>query len=97
MAAAAFSGTAVIATTGTEVQVRSTANTVNGGMIKAPLTNNYPIRIGPTGLTDDNVAATAGYELVPGDSIPITGQVETNVFYIQGKAKDRVYYLFYTN
>ena len=97
MAGAAFSGTAVIAAAATEVQVRSTANTVKGGNIKAPLSNEYPIRIGPTGLTDDLTAATAGYELAPGESIPIIGPVETNIFYIKGKVGDRVYYLFYTS
>jgi len=97
MAAAAFSGTAVIATTGTEVQLRSTANTVKGGNIMAPLGNNFPIRVGPTGVSDDNTAATAGYLLVPGKDVPIIGPVETNIFYINGKAGDRVYFMFYTS
>lgn len=97
MAAAAFSGTAVIAAADTEVQLRSTANTVKGGNIMAPLGNEFPIRVGPTGVTDDNTAATAGYLLVPGKDIPIIGPVETNIFYIRGKVGDRVYFIFYTS
>jgi len=97
MAAAAFSGTAVIATTGIAVQLRSTANTVKGGNIVAPLGNEWPIQIGPSTVTNDMTAATAGYLLVPGQSVPIIGPVETNIFYINGRAKDRVYFMFYTS
>ena len=61
----------------------------------APLGNEFALRVGPTGVTDDNVAATAGYLLVPGKELPITGATETNVFYINGHAGDRVYFIFW--
>ena len=92
---AVFSGTAVIATTGTAVQLRATGNTVEGGNIVTPLSNKSFIRVGPSGVTDDNEATTAGYWLAPDRNLPINGSTETNVWYINGKAGDRVYFEFH--
>ena len=97
MAAAIFSGTAVIETTGTAVQLRSTANSINGGRIKASTNNDYHIRVGPSSVTDDNTAGTAGTTLEAGEAMPITGKTETNVFYINGTAGDRVDFAFWTS
>ena len=95
MSAAVFSGTAVIAVTGTAVQLRSTANTVSGGNIVTPLKNKSIIRVGPSGVTDDDTEATAGCWLPPDRLLPINGSTETNVWYINGKAGDRVYFEFH--
>lgn len=92
---AVFSGTAVIATTGTAVQLRATGNSVNGGNIVTPLSNKSIIRVGPSGVTDDNAAATAGYWLAPDRNLPINGSTETDVWYINGKVGDRVYFEFH--
>lgn len=92
---AVFSGTAVIATTGTAVQLRATGNSVNGGNIVTPLSNKSFIRVGPSGVTDDNAATTAGYWLAPDRLLPINGSTETDVWYINGKAGDRVYFEFH--
>ena len=97
MAAAVFSGTAVIAVAGTAVQLRATANSIKGGVIVAPLSNKSYIRVGSSGVTDDNTAGTAGYILPPGKDVPISGPTETNVFYINGKLGDRVYFMFWAS
>jgi len=95
MAAAVFCGTAVIATTDTAVQLRSTANSIKGGNIKAsPINKNY-IVVGHSTVSDDNTAATAGYPLAPGENYPVAGPTETNVWYINGTAGDRVYFAFF--
>ncbi|GAG85136.1 unnamed protein product [marine sediment metagenome] len=93
---AVFSGTAVIAVAGTAVQLRSTGNTVKGGNIVTPLSNKSIIRVGPSGVTDDDEATTAGCWLPPDRMLPITGSTETDVWYINGKAGDRVYFEFHT-
>ncbi len=97
MASAAFSGYAVIATTGTAVQLRATGNTCSGGNIKASLSNEYPIRVGPSGVTDDKTTTTAGYELAPGEVYPLASGFEANIWYINGKAKDWVTFAFYAS
>jgi len=97
MASAAFSGTAVIAVTGTAVQLRSTGNTCSGGYVVAPLGNEFPVRLGPSTVTDDNTAATAGCPIVPGKDHPITGGFEADIWYINGKAGDRVYFEFHAS
>lgn len=95
MAAALFSGYAVIATTGTAVQLRSTANTVKWFNIVAP-TNSYDIRVGPSTVTTAKVAATAGYLLRPGETLRL-GACETNTVYINGTAGDEVFFVAGTN
>ena len=95
MAGAAFSGTAVIAATGDEVQVRATANTVKGGNIKAYLSNEGVVRIGPSGVTNDKTTTTAGIELAPGDTLPLTGGFEANIWYINGPAGVAVTFEFH--
>lgn len=97
MASAAFSGYTVIATTGTEVQLRATGNTCSGGNIIAPLSNDFPIRVGPTGVTDDKTTTTAGYELLPGKELPLTGGFEADIWYINGKAGDEVTFVFHAS
>ena len=95
MAAALFSGYATIATTGTAVQLRSTANTVKWFRIIAPR-NSYAIRVGPSTVTNDKTAATAGYLLLPGKEVQL-GNCETNTVYINGTAGDEVFFVAGTN
>jgi len=97
MASAAFSGYAVIATTGTAVQLRATGNTCSSGYIVAPLGNNFPVRVGPSTVTDDKTTTTAGYELAPGKVYPLYSGFEANIWYINGKAGDSVTFAFYAS
>lgn len=97
MASAAFSGYAVIATTGTAVQLRSTANTCSGGNILAADSNKYPVVVGPSTVTDDKTTTTAGYILAPGKNLPLTGGFESNIWYINGKATDSVTFVFHAS
>lgn len=94
--AAVFCGYATIATTDTAVQLRSTANSVNGGNIIAPLTNLHYVVVGHSTVTDDKTTTTAGYPLAPGAVYPVHGATETDVWYINGKAGDEVYFAFFT-
>jgi len=89
---AIYSGTGVIETDDTEVQLRASQSTVSWFNITAPRTNLHYIVVGPTGLTDDTTTATAGYPLAPGASVRL-GEIKTNYFYINGKAGDRVYWI----
>lgn len=97
MASAAFSGYAVIGTTGTAIQLRSTGNTCSGGNIIAAADNKYPLRVGPSGVTDDKVTTTAGYMLMPGKELLLTGGFEANIWYINGKATDSVTFVFHAS
>ena len=97
MAAAAFSGYAIIATTGTAVQLRSTANTIKGGFVRAHPGNQQFIQLGPSTVTNDDTAATAGCIIPAGEGVPISGQTESNVFYINGTIGDRVYFCFWAS
>lgn len=97
MASAVFSGYAVIATTGTAVQLRSTANTCRGGNILAAGDNKYALVVGPSGVTDDKAPTTAGRILAPGKELPLTGTFESNIWYINGKAKDSVTFVFHAS
>jgi len=92
MAAALFSGTAVIATTGTAVQLRSTANTVTWFTVVASPINLRYLKVGPSTVTDADTAATDGYMLGPGKSVRL-GACETDDVYINGTAGDRVYFV----
>lgn len=91
MAAALFSGYAKIATTGTAVQLRSTANTVKWFRIMAPR-NDYAIYVGPSGVTNDKTTTTAGYLLLPMATMEL-GACETDDVYINGTAGSEVYFV----
>lgn len=92
-----FCGTAVIGTTGTAVQLRSTGNTIKGGNIVAHVSNLSYIRVGHSTVSNDNTADTAGYLLAPGKNYPIAGPTETDIWYINGRAGDRVYFAFFSS
>lgn len=93
--ATVYCGTAVIGTTGTAVQLRSTGNSIKGGNIVADPTNLQYLRVGHSTVSNDNTATTAGYLLGPGKNYPIAGNTETDIWYINGRAGDRVYFAFF--
>ena len=97
MAGALYSGYAIIATTDLAVQLSSTHKDVDSFCIIAPLSNLHYIVVGPSGVTDDKETTTAGYPLAPGASYPIQGATETNVWYINGKVGQEVYFAFFTS
>jgi len=95
--AAVFCGYAVIADDGVAVQLRSTGNTIKGGNIMAPKTNLGYVVLGHSTVTDDKDTTTGGYPLAPGAVYPINGQTETNIWYINGKEGQEVYFAFFSS
>lgn len=86
-----FFGQAVIAVTGTAVQLGS--NTLeNGVIITAKSSNTGNIKVGGSGVTNTETGAGNGYILEPGASISVAAS-NTNVLYVNGTAGDIVSFL----
>jgi len=89
-----YNGRTAIATTGTAVKLKSSAQEVDWVVISAPLMNKGAIFLGNSNVTGagSTVAATDGYMLMPGKEVKL-GACDLAEVYIEGKATDCVYYI----
>lgn len=89
---AIVSGQAVIAVTGTAVELPN-VNTQNGIVIYANASNNAAgVFIGPAGVNNTDGGTGTGYKLVPGQTIPIAIN-NLKYIYFNGTVGDVIYWV----